>query len=108
MPRTALTVTQASRAGTVLPAATAGDVANGNSVANNGQVVLIVENTGASTRTVTFHTIRSVDGLAAPTRVESIPAGQVQLFGPYDPTDYGTTVGVNAEHAEVTIQAIRL
>ena len=108
MPRTALTVTQATRAGVVLPAATAGDVVNGNSVANNGQVVLIVENTGASARTVTFHTIRSVDGLTAPTRVESIPAGQVQLFGPFDPTDYGPALGIDAEHAEVTIQAIRV
>jgi hypothetical protein len=110
MPRTALTVTQATRAGAVLPAATAGDVANGNSVANNGQVILIVKNTNASTtaRTITFRLVRTVDGLTAPTRVESIPAGETQVFGPFDPTDYGPSLAIDPEHAEVTIQAIRV
>lgn len=110
MPRTALTVTQATRAGVVLPAATAGDVANGNSVANNGRVILLVTNTNASTtaRTITFNTVRTVDGLTAPERVESIPAGETQLFGPFDPTDYGPSLAIDPEHAEVTIQAIRV
>ncbi|GAA2220335.1 hypothetical protein GCM10010400_76810 [Streptomyces aculeolatus] len=110
MPRTALTVTQATRAGVALPAATAGDVANGNSVANNGRVILLVTNTNASTtaRTITFNTVRTVDGLTAPERVESIPAGETQLFGPFDPTDYGPSLAIDPEHAEVTIQAIRV
>jgi hypothetical protein len=108
MPRTALAATQASRAGTVLPAATAGDVTNGNSVTNDGRVVLIVKNTGASSRTITFQTARTVDGLTAPTRVETIPAGETQVFGPFSPNDYGDTLAFDVSNAELTINVIRV
>jgi hypothetical protein len=108
MPRTALTATQATRAGTVLPAATAGDAVNGNSVPNDGRVILIVKNTGASSRTITFHTARTIDGLTAPTRVETIPAGETQIFGPFDANDYGTTLAFNVDNAELTINIIRV
>ncbi|WP_369274509.1 hypothetical protein AB5J55_35330 [Streptomyces sp. R11] len=108
MPRTNIAATQASRSGTVLPAATAGDVTNGNSTANDGRVVLIVKNTGASSRTITFTTIVSVDGLTAPVRSESIPAGETQVFGPFSPNDYGSTLGYNVDNAELTINVIRV
>lgn len=110
MPRTNIAATQASRAGTVLPAAAAGDVVNGNSTPNDGRVVLIVKNTNAAStaRTITFTTVRSVDGLTNPVRSESIPAGETQVFGPFDPNDYGTTLAYNADHAELTINAIRV
>ncbi|GAB2718197.1 hypothetical protein [Streptomyces bullii] len=108
MPRTNIAATQASRAGTVLPAATAGDVANGNSVANDGRVVLIVNNTGASSRTITFHTARSVDGLTAPVRSETVPAGETQVFGPFSPNDYGNPLAFNVDNAELTVQVLRV
>lgn len=108
MPRTNIAATQASRSGTVLPAATAGDVVNGNSTANDGRVVLIVKNTGASSRTITFTTIVSVDGLTAPVRSESIPAGETQVFGPFSPNDYGPVLGFNADNAELTVNVIRV
>lgn len=110
MPRTNLAAVQASRAGTVLPAAVAGDVTNGNSTANDGRIILIAKNTnGTSTaRTLTFQTVRSVDGLTNPTRQESIPAGETQVFGPFDPNDYGTTLAYDVSNAEVTLQAIRV
>lgn len=108
MPRVALTVTQSTRAGTVLPAATAGDAVNNHSVANDGRVILIVNNTGASSRNITFYTTVSVDGLTAPTRIESIPAGESQVFGPWPPNDYGTTLQVDVAHAELTINAVRV
>ncbi|PWG13902.1 hypothetical protein DF268_08515 [Streptomyces sp. V2] len=110
MPRTALTPVQATRAGTVLPAAVAGDVANGNSVANDGRVVLVVKNTNASStaRTVTFAFTKTVDGQAVTARAETIPAGETQVFGPFPPTDYGTSLAVNADNAELTVQVIRV
>lgn len=108
MPRTDLTATQASRAGTVLPAASAGDAVNGNAVANDGRVVLIVKNTGASSRNITFQTARSIDGLTAPTRVEAVPAGETQVFGPFPGNDYGTTLAFDVAHAELTINVIRV
>ncbi|MET8978552.1 hypothetical protein ABZX85_23330 [Streptomyces sp. NPDC004539] len=110
MPRTALTPIQATRAGTVLPAAVAGDVANGNGVANDGRVILIVKNTNASAvaRTVTFAFTKTVDGQAVTSRAETIPAGETQVFGPFPPTDYGTSLAVNADNAELTVQVIRI
>ena len=110
MPRTSLTAIQASRAGTTLPAATAGDATNGNQIANDGRVILIVKNTnGASTaRTITFQTSHSVDGLTNPTRQESVAAGETQVFGPFSPNDYGSTLAFDVSNAEVTIQAVHV
>jgi hypothetical protein len=94
----------------VLPTATAGDVANGNYTANDGRVVLIVKNTNASStaRTLTVQTVRSIDGLTNPVRSESIPAGETQVFGPFDPVDYGSTLAYNADNAELTFNVIRV
>lgn len=108
MPRVAVPVTTFVRAGVVLPAATTGDATNNHSVANDGRVGIIVDNTGASSRNVTFHTAKSVDGLTPATRVESIPAGEEQGFGPFDPATYGTTLNIDVAHAELTLRAIRI
>lgn len=110
MPRVDVPVTQSSRAGTVLPAATTGDATNNHSVANDGRVILMVKNTNATStaRSITFYTVRSIDGLTAPTRVESIPAGETQLFGPFDPNDYGTVLQIDVAHAELVLNAIRV
>jgi hypothetical protein len=110
MARTNIAATQASRSGTVLPTATAGDVSNGNSIQNDGRVVLLVTNTNESStaRTITFQTTVSVDGLTAPVRSESIPAGETQVFGPFPPTQYGTTLGFNVDNAELTVQVLRV
>jgi hypothetical protein len=109
MPRTTLTAIQATRAGAVLPAATAGDVTNGNQIANDGRVILIVKNTNAAStaRTITFATVKSVDGLIAPTRSETLAAGETQVFGPFPATDYGSTLAINVDNAELTIQSVR-
>ncbi|MEU2724064.1 hypothetical protein [Streptomyces smyrnaeus] len=108
MPRTTLTATQAVRAGVVLPAAVAGDAVNGNAIQNDGRTVLLVNNTGVSSHDITFHTTRSIDGLAAPTRVEAIPASETQVIGPFPPADYGSTLNIDVADAELTIQAIRV
>ena len=106
MPRVAVPVTQATRAGVTLPAVTTGDATNNHSVANDGDVILIIKNTGAVSRAVTFYTVKSVDGLTAPTRVETLLAGEEQVFGPFDPTVYGTALNVDVAHAELTLRAI--
>lgn len=108
MARTAITPTQASRAGTVLPAATAGDAVNGHQVANDGRIALIVKNAGAVSRSITFLTTRKVDDIATPGRVEAVPAGETQVFGPFDANDYGTTLAFDVTHAELTVNAVRI
>ena len=110
MPRTTLTAVQASRAGTTLPAATAGDAVNGNQINNDGRVILLVKNTNAATttRTITFSTVVKIDGLTAPTRSEILPAGETQVFGPFPPNDYGHLLALNVDNAELTIQAVHV
>lgn len=110
MARVAVPVTQSSRAGTVLPAATTGDATNNHSVANDGRVILMVKNTNASStaRSITFLLTATVDGLAVTSRVESVPAGETQLFGPFDPNSYGSTLNVDVAHAELVLNAIRI
>lgn len=108
MARTVLTVTDFSRAGTTLPAGVAGDVTNGNSVANDGSVGLIVANTGAVTRNITFNVFRTVDGLAVTPRTEAIPAGVTQGFGPFPVADYSASLAINVDNAELTLSAVRV
>lgn len=107
MARSAITVTQAVRAGATLPAATVGDPVNQHTVANNGRVVLLVENTGATVaRSVTFALSEKVDGLTAGPRVESVPIGETQVFGPFPPAEYGSSLLVDVDDAELTLLAI--
>lgn len=109
MARVSVPVTQFTRAGTLLPAATAGDATNGHSVANGGgDIGLIVKNIGASSRNITFYAVRTIDGLAAPTRIEAVAAGETQLFGPFNANDYGTTLTFDVAHADLTINAVRI
>lgn len=107
MPRAAIPVTQSTRAGTTVPAATAGDTVNGHTVPNNGKLLLLVENTGTTVdRSITFTIAQKVDGLTAGPRVESIPVGETQIFGPFPPGDYGSSLLVDVDNAEVTILAL--
>lgn len=110
MARTALTVTAASKAGTVLPAATAADVANGNSFPNDGKTIVLATNTnGASTaRTVTITVTGAIDGFAPAPRTISVAAGTTRILGPYETTNYSSTLQISGDHAELTFQVIRL
>jgi hypothetical protein len=66
VPRVAIPVTKATRAGVALTATT-GDPVNNHYVANDGKTGVIVENTGATvSRTVTFRLSRTVDGQSVP------------------------------------------
>lgn len=106
MARGVLTLTEVSRAGVDFPTPVAGDATNGHTVNNDGYVQVYAKNTGATTRTITFRQVRTVDAQAAGTRVESLTAGQAQLFGPFPRTDYGEDLAIDVAHAEVTLAAI--
>jgi hypothetical protein len=110
MARTNVTLTEVTRAGVTMPVGSAGDVANGNVVNNDGRVMIWAKNTnGASTsRTVTFHQVRGVDAQAAGTRVATIAAGVTQLFGPFSTSDYGEDFGIDVSNAEVLLAAIHM
>lgn len=108
MARVTITPTQGTRAGTTLPAATAGDAVNGHEVANDARLLVIAANTGATSRDIEFLPSRLVDGLAVTSRIETIPAGESQVFSGFDTGDYGTALMIDVAHAEVTIQAVRV
>ncbi|MFJ9694962.1 hypothetical protein [Kitasatospora sp. NPDC101183] len=109
MPRGTINVTSSDRAGTVLPAATAGDSANGHTIVNDGRVMLIVENAGSTVaRTVSIQISKPVDGFSAvATRTVSVAAGATRLLGPYPTADYGPALLVDVDNAELKIRAIR-
>jgi hypothetical protein len=109
MARGTINVTDSARGGTLLPAATVGDPVNGHTIANDGTVLLLVENTGSTVaRTVTIKISRKVDGFdATANRTKAVPIGQTHLFGPYDPKDYGSALLVDVDNAELKIRAIR-
>jgi hypothetical protein len=106
--RVAIPVTTSDRAGVVLPAATPGDATNFNSVVNSGSTLLIVKNTGVTSRTLTVRLDRTVDGFAPAPRTKSVAAGTTQVFGPFAVADYGPILHVDVDNAELTIQALRI
>lgn len=107
MARTVLTPLEVSRDGVALAAGTTGDAVNGHSVANDGNVRLVLKNTNGSTtsHTATFHIVGQVDGSQVPARVETIAAGATEEFGPFPTTEYGNPLLIDLSSAEVHIDA---
>ena len=110
MARTALTVTNASKAGTVLPAEAAADVAQGNSITNDGRTIILAHNTNASStaRTATIAVTGTVDGFAPAARTVSVAAGATKVLGPYEVTNYSSTIQLNGDNAELKFLVIRI
>lgn len=67
---------------------------DGHMFTNTGQEVVVLKNTTAGAVNVTFVTPRTVDGLAVPDRVVSVPAttGEV-VVGHLDPLTYNQPAG---------------
>lgn len=91
---------------------TAADVANGNEFPWTGNEVLLIFNSGASTRTVTFQSVAQ-NGRQDPLHNTpiNITAGQYLLFGPFDGRGWQQSDGfvqVSANHAEVQFCVIRI
>lgn len=107
MPRTALTIVDASKAGTTLPAGAAADVANGNSFPNDARTLVIAANSGVTPRTVTITPSIAPDGLAVAARTVALPASTTKLLGPYDIGTYGATLQISGDHADIKFQVIR-
>jgi hypothetical protein len=109
MPRTALTAVESSKAGTVLAAGAAADVANGNSYVSDGKsVIVIATNSGVTLRTITITPTATVDGLVPAARTVTLASGVVKVLGPYDLANYSDTIQISADHADVKFQVIRI
>lgn len=110
MPRTALTnIISPSKTGTAFPAGVAADVANGNSIVNDGRVLVIAINSGASPRNVTVTPTATVDGLVAAARTSAIPATSSILLGPWDVGNYSSVLQISGDNAtDVKFQIIQM
>jgi hypothetical protein len=87
----------------------AGNAADGMSLVNDGNVVLDLHNTnGASTaRTATFHPTGTIEGQSV-TVVASVAAAATDGYGPFPVDIYGTSMHIDASHAELTFVARRI
>lgn len=108
MARVALIVKQAGRDGIDMGTPTTGDATNNHVVTNDGKTGILVKNTGATARIVTFKLFKTVDGQAIAPRTKSVPAGVTYLFGPFPVDQYGSQLEIDVAHAELTLQAVRV
>lgn len=99
MPRSVLSATQTTRAGTQLPAGTAGDVVNGQQVPNSGNTLVMVKNGGASPYVATIHIRQTVEGKDVPEMTKTLAAGETWVFGPYPRDKYGDDLWLNSDNA---------
>lgn len=108
MPRVNVPVTSITRAGVADTTPTTGDATNGHSVANTGDVWVEVENTGASSRTLTALIPGTVDGQAVASKTWSLGAGVRRRIGPFPIKHYTTTLQLDVTHAELELSAYRV
>ncbi len=97
-----------------------GDPVNHHSINNNpARTGVRVNNTDAAPQTITFQTPYQKDGLDLEERVETVPAGAVMIFGPFDKATYGqddpdnAITGNNAvlfqvSHAGMLLSSVRI
>lgn len=110
MARVNVPVTSITRTGVVAPSETSGDAGNGNSVANNGSILIEVRNSNgsATTRTLSISFPTTVDGQAVVAKTYPIAAGVTKRIGPFPTKDYGTTLQLDPDHADLKLLAWRL
>lgn len=108
MAATQLSLTQTNRTGVTLPTGSAADTTNGNSATNDGQVLLLADNTDTASHTVTISLPGKVDGQAVTSRAATVAAGATVLLGPYPPQYYGSTLSITCDSATVKLAALHV
>lgn len=115
MPRTALTPIETPGASPLSAGAmafTPADPTNGNKFVSTGKELLVVHNTGAGSRNVTFQTI-AINGRQDPNHNTAIAvaAGLYKVFGPFPLKGYRQsdgTISVTGSHAEVEFAVLKV
>jgi hypothetical protein len=97
MARTALTLTQVTRAaaGVAQPAQANSDVVNGNAVpaGDHGRLLIEIQNSNAASRTATFAQPGLVDGVATAGKVITVAGLATVVVGPFPPGVYDQADG---------------
>lgn len=104
MAATALTVVAAPGSAGAEVSGVACDTSNGNSFP--AECLLLVRNTGVTSRTVTLTTPADAEGNAVADPQVTLTSGQNKVIGPFNPAVYGKTVTATGSHAELYFTAI--
>lgn len=83
----------------------AADTTNGDTIPNGGSTILVMNNTAASSGTVTVVTTSTVDGLPVNDRVFTVPATTIQLVKLGPVSVYGTSTRVDCSAATLRVAA---
>lgn len=108
MVATPITLTTINRTGIAQPTGVASDNVNHNSIANDGTVFLLLNNTGGSTATVTVAISETVDGITVPARSYSVAAAAITWAGPFPTSVYGRSLDVLPSASTVHIAAVKM
>jgi hypothetical protein len=106
MPATAVTVVRPTIAGVADPTPVAADTVNGNSVPNLDGLVLVLNNTDASSHTVTFTTPVTHGGYAVADYTVTLNATTKRNFSNFPTEQFGRTLTFTANSNTVTIAAM--
>lgn len=105
MPRVNVPVNTITRTGIANATPVTGDATNNHTVVNDGRSWIEVENTGASSRNLTVHITKLVDGQTPAAKVYSISAGAKRRIGPFPVDMYSSALSVDVAHAELVLAA---
>jgi hypothetical protein len=108
MARTAVNVTTITRAGVAPVAGSAADPANKNSVSNDGNMWVELENTDSGPRTVTIAITTKVDGQSPAPKSYVLAAAAKLKVGPFPTSNYSDQLQIDADSALVLIAAYRI
>jgi hypothetical protein len=88
----------------------AGDVSNGNQFTWSGREILVLRNSGASTRTYTIASVADPQGRLGNITTQNILAGATHIIGPFSEwfRQADGYVYVDVSHAEVLLGVIVL
>lgn len=89
--RVAIDTKVSARTGTTAITFTAADVTDKNYFTNTGKEVVLINNVGVGSVTVTFSTPGIVDGSAMPDLAVVVAAGAIAVVGPFPRGLYSTT-----------------
>lgn len=106
MARVPLGISGSSKTGEPVIPPVAADTVSGNSVANNGETILLIANTGSTAHTLAVQLAATVDGQPVNPRVYSLAVGQSIIAGPYPTWWYGTTLLLDSDSSEVALSVL--
>lgn len=86
------------------------DVSNGNDFVMSGKDLLIAQNTDSAAHTVTIASVADQLGRLGSITAESIAAGAIHVFGPFQPTGWSNAgkLQINASDATVKFSILRV